>query len=322
MIVGVGFVLTLAAVLPIDGCDFSLSLGDPCASSDDRFITSVVAGDADAVRDELDGGADANARVDDVTPLRCAVNHHQTQVVALLIDHGARANNSTFVEQAVRSGDVEIVRLLLDAGSPQGPALLEIAAGGRPVDLAPGFTPDATPVTPEEAAAITDLLLARGVDPNTTVSGPTPLLWAAFNGRAAMVQLLLDHGAEPNHGGVVDRTLIQFAQLPVGNGDLVPQPSGPIVANVPPLVAAAWTGNVDVATALLAAGADPNLAADEAFTAIYAAAVLGNDAMVQILLDGGADAFPAVREGVMTPADAARAANHPGTAQLLETHAG
>jgi ankyrin repeat protein len=310
-------------LLPIESCDFSLSLGSPCDDSEDRFIEAAVAGDTKTVGEKLDDGADPNRTRDRVTPLRCAVEHHHTDVVALLVEHGARPHNPTFVEHATRSGDVEIVRLLLDAGAEPTVELLDVAAGGSPVDISSDFTQDPRPATADEGAAITKLLLARGLDPNADANGPTPLLWAAFNGRAEVLRLLLAHGADPNRGGVVDQTLIQFAtmQMLIG-GAVLPEPSGPTVANVPPLVAAASTGNLGIATTLLDAGADPNLAADDAFTAMYAAAVLGNNPMVQLLLDRGAVAVPAVRAGVMTPADAARSANHPDTALLLDTGLG
>lgn len=316
--VGVGIVLTISVLL-VRSCDFSLSFGDPCGGSNDRFIEAVVAGETGTVREELDDGADPNESIDDVTPLRCAVGAHRTEVVAMLIDAGARPNNTTFLSDAVSAGDVEIVRLLLDAGSTPTPDLLDTTAGGDPDPLSHS---SAKRATPDEAAVIAELLLARGVDPNADAKGPTPLLWAAFNGRPGVVAALLAHGADPDRGGVVDKTLIQFAQLSAGNGALVPEPSGPTVANVPPLVAAAWTGNLEVATMLLDSGADPNLAADDAFTAIYAAAVLGNDATVQLLFDRGATPVPAVRPGVMTPAEVARAANQPDTATLIDRRSG
>lgn len=73
-----------------------------------------------------------------------------------------------------------------------------------------------------------------------------------------------------------------------------------------------------MAVSLVAAGADPNLAADEAFTPIFAAAVRGDRELVEILLYSGADPVPDVREGVLAPADAARGAGHDEVADLLE----
>jgi uncharacterized protein len=89
------------------------------------------------------------------------------------------------------------------------------------------------------------------------------------------------------------------------------------VENVPPLVGAAWTGQIDIARQLLDAGADPNQAADEAFTALFAAAVRGDDAMVDLLLERGAATVPDVRPGVPAPAEAARLAGHPDLAARL-----
>jgi ankyrin repeat protein len=311
-------VLVAAAAMPDMSCDFELSLS-PCDDTDEDLVGAASRGDSDEVARRLDDGDDPDETDGSVSALRCAVRERHTDVVRLLLDDGAEATAAD-VAEATRAGDVESVRLMLDAGVEPDSGLLQVTAGGSfpegEVDLL-ALVPSES-ASGEESAAIAALLLERGADPNGPFDGPTPLLQAVFNGRVLVAVQLLEHGADPNVGGVVDRELIRLAQLPVGNGELVPQPSGPTVANVPPIVAAAWQGNLEAASLLLDAGADPNLSADDAFTAIYAAAVLGNDAMVTVLLERGASPVPYVRPGVMTPAEAARAANHPGTADLVD----
>ncbi len=315
-------------LLPDLSCDLgSFNIGplfsDPCTTSDDELIRAATDGDVAEVSTRIEQGADPNVFDRSATPMRCAVRHHRGSVVAVLVGAGVRPSNSTIVDDAARAGDVDIVKTLLDSGEPVTNDLLATAAGGPQRELTLGFSTDAKAATPDESAAITSLLLDRGADPNgENASHVTPLLWATYGGRAATVRLLLDHGADPNRGGRVDSTLIRAAQGPIGNGDLVPQPRGAVVDNVPPIVAAAWIGNLDEATALLDAGGDPNVPADDAFTAMYGAAVLGNDAMVQLLLDRGAVPAPVVREGVVTPAQAARAAGRPDLADRLESQAG
>jgi ankyrin repeat protein len=84
------------------------------------------------------------------------------------------------------------------------------------------------------------------------------------------------------------------------------------------LLAAAWKGNAGVATQLLAAGADPDMAAANTYTPLLAAAVRGDRPMVQLLLAHHATPTPKVRPNVPTPADAARLAHHPDVAALLD----
>lgn len=67
-----------------------------------------------------------------------------------------------------------------------------------------------------------------------------------------------------------------------------------------PLIAAALSGNTDVAAALLQAGADVSTVTGE-YTALTAAAVSGNNEMVQMMLRAGADLY--VREGPLSRYD-------------------
>jgi ankyrin repeat protein len=317
---GLGAVLVTAAVIPDLSCSLPDLSIDPCDGRGSDLVDAAARGDTDEVRRRLDSG-ESPARGDNAaSPLRCAVHNSHPTTVALLVERGAYAS-PVDVAEAARIGDVDIARTLLDGGAPAEGAVLAIPAGGSYDDGSFGIHASfpSRDATDEEAVAIATLLLERGADPNGGVQGPSPLLTAAFNGRRQIVALLLAHGADPNHGGPVDRALIEGAQKAAGNPAPLPAPSGASVANVPPIVGAAWTGDLESATLLLDAGADPNLAADDAFTALYGAAVLGNDAMVSLLLEHGAWPVPNVRLGVMAPADAARAANHLTTAALIDS---
>jgi ankyrin len=317
---GLGAVLVTAAVMPDLSCSFDDISFDPCDGRGSDLIDAAARGDTEEVRRRLADGASPGRTDRAVSPLRCAVRNDHPDIVALLVERGAYAS-PVDVAEAARVGDVVSVRILLDHGVPVDSALLAIPAGGSYDDGALGvhaFFPDDRRASDEQAATIAALLLERGADPNADLQGPSPLLSAAFNDRPQIAALLLARGADPDRGGPVDRGLIELARRPIGDVAPVPEPSGPVVANVPPIVAAAWKGDLESATLLLDAGADPDLAADDAFTAMYAAAVLGNEAMVRLLLERGASPQPEVRPGVLTPAEAARAAGHPGAAVLLD----
>jgi ankyrin repeat protein len=189
--------------------------------------------------------------------------------------------------------------------------------------------PDPEPGPVDRAhLAIAGALLDAGADPDAGNAGPSPLLYAAWSGQVETSRLLLARGAHADHGGRVTSTIVRMAQavspgtttgtLPEGVVELLPDPTGDHVENVPPLVGAAWSGQIGIARQLLDAGADPNLAADGAFTALLAAAVRGDRAMVDLLLERGAATDPDVRPGVPAPAVAALLAGHGDIAMRLD----
>jgi ankyrin repeat protein len=309
-----------ASLLQLEGCNLDFAISDPCRNTDDDFIEAAATGDTDAVRDAIEDGADVEQSHGRVTALRCAVNGHHPETVRVLIDAGARPNNSAFLYDAVLAGDVEIVRMFVELG--EKPTYEHLAAtAGLESSLDPQFLTTRSPkrATPEEAATIADMLLTRGADPYGRADQPASLLWASYFGLEPVVAVYLAHGVDPNRGGSVGRGLIEFIQRQgaVAPG-LLPETRAETVDNVPPLVAAAWQGNAPMVRLLLDAGADPNASADDALTPLYAAAVWGYDDVVQLLIDHGANPVPQVRAGVLTPAAVARAGNHPSTAALLD----
>jgi ankyrin repeat protein len=319
LVVGLGIVLIAAVALPFEGCDLEFGLSDACTDADDGLIAAASSGDTDELRERLADGSEPNRPTEGVTSLSCAVANHHADAVVALLEAGAIPTTQHLVD-ATYSGDTAIARSLLDAGAPVETRVLTAAAGDGGTSHRPFSDAPVKAGTPDELLAIATLALERGADPNRATEGPTPLLFAAYNGRESMVALLIAHGADPNLGGQVGADLVRFAQLATPNSDLYPPLSGPMVANVPPIVAATWIGQLAISTRLLDAGADPNLAADEAFTSLYAASLRGDELTVELLLARGADPVPVVRPGVMTPAEVARAANHPHIAQLLDAH--
>jgi ankyrin repeat protein len=106
--------------------------------------------------------------------------------------------------------------------------------------------------------------LAQGISPDARNRyGMTPLALAAEAGNLRIVQLLLEHKANPN------------LALPGGET---------------PLMTAARTGRLEVVQALLAAGADPNAKEDaKGQSALLWAAAEGHADVVQALIEAGAD---------------------------------
>lgn len=109
-----------------------------------------------------------------------AGQNHDPELTKLLLGAGADPNDNESLYHAIPH--VECMRALLDAGT----RIEGTNALGRSLDF-----PDPAPLA---------LLLERGADPNSLVSGTTPpLIWAIKRGRSAThVKLLLDAGADPS----------------------------------------------------------------------------------------------------------------------------
>ncbi|KAL4419244.1 hypothetical protein ABPG77_001182 [Micractinium sp. CCAP 211/92] len=89
-------------------------------------------------------------------------------------------------------------------------------------------------------------------------SGYTPLIYAAREGHAAVVQLLLESGAAPDAATAAGRSTA--------------------------LHRAAWMGHIDVVHTLLAAGATPGLQDADGQTALHKAVQRGHSGVAAVLL--------------------------------------
>ena len=215
---------------------------------------------------------------------------------------------------AVKQGDAARVRKMLDADAALGVARAE--SGESPLLLSIYYGKD----------DIRDLLLERGVpldifeasaagvrarveewlkEDKSLVSafshdGFTPLHLAAFFGRMPAVQLLLAAGAPVNE---------------VSQNPSALRPLHSAVAHRQPQVA------LEIARALIAAGADVNTTQHGGWTALHAAALHGNLPLVRLLLDAGAGPAPKNDTG-KTPADLAKTKNHKQVIALLHERGG
>jgi len=252
-----------------------------CATGDAAVIGKLIAAGADAkaarwngetalmiaarsgtvpgVKLLLEHGAliDATETRKGQNALMWAAAEGHSEVVDLLIASGAHVKSVssggfTPLVFAAQKGDAKSVKSLLNSGLdpnyklPNRMSVLQVAVLG-------------------DKTKVADVLLANGSEANTAdKDGNTPLHLASQSGNLPIVKALLASGANPN---------ALTAEVPVRTGRVAGggafrQQSG----KQPPLFFAARANHKDVMEALVAAGADPKLKAQDGTTLLMAAA--------------------------------------------------
>ena len=180
----------------------SIALNNP-----DRTIVDLL----------LQAGANPNTRtIADVTVLMEAVQTGDSALVARLLQAGGNARATGLASAAAAAGSLPLLRLLASAGANvrehnDQPLRSAVGRNGS-IDvvrflLERGANPRAMDSNGRNALGgavafsnpdIVDLLLDSGADPNQALGSWTPLMDAAMQGDSAMVELLLQRGANPN----------------------------------------------------------------------------------------------------------------------------
>jgi hypothetical protein len=355
----VGF-MTLLSGLALEGCSFDFCR-DECLEDPSPLVAAATAGDLEALEDARPQGPS-----DVATASRCALRFAHDGAAVALVAHGPP--DDRVVREAAGLGAVEVVAAALEQGV-DAQDVLDVVVGeafalglnfnlfgceeGEGVERQASIDQQRTMVRAAvDAGADPDGRLGVGQVPGEgglNRAEMSPLLRASFRGRADLVAVLLEVGADPDHGGAVDVWLIMAAQdlsfgsptssqptsLPEDDavappGDAVwprfhPSPHLPDVPagddprlDVTPLMGAATGGHLDVVELLLDAGADPDVAAADRFVALHAAAARGDRAMTDALLAAGASPSPVLVEGAPRPAETARGFGHDELADHLE----
>ncbi|CAG9467309.1 unnamed protein product [Pedinophyceae sp. YPF-701] len=184
--------------------------------------------------------------------------------------------------------------------------------------------------------------------------GDTPLIVAAANGNAAVVDYLLSRGASPraagllggmpihraassNHAGIITTLIKAGSDVDAPSKTGAPLTwaagSGSVDAikalldagadanyraegGIGALLMAAAQGTAAAVSALLAAGCDPNAEQPRGFSCLHAAADRGEVAMVRALLDAGADVGARDEQG-NTPPEVAAINKHRNVVEVL-----
>jgi len=276
-------------------------------------------------------------------PLHQATRQGHLEMIELLVNHGADVNThaakrvipsplgaikfggQTPLHDASRSGCGACVALLLERG------------GDIQATDSRGLTPLIWAVDAGSLAAVTHLLDA-GVDANIGMGPGIPLHLAAYNGDAAMVELLLDHGASVDVARKDGATaLFRAVSYPEGSKATTPMTTDRLAAistlvnrganvNVrgflgdTPLHQAASHGYTRAIVFLIDHGADANARNDSGSTPLHAAAMQGRTDAVGTLISKGANVN--ARSEHNTPLSLAVRVGHNDSVALLLKHGG
>jgi ankyrin repeat protein len=267
------------------------------------------------------------------------------EIVTALLDAGAEvdalgegANNGlcTPMTMAAWGGHAPMIELLLSRGADPNGAPEQVARRHRPIDTAARHGHTAAVETLIEAGAEYSLehLLMVGArarverilaaDPGAAarlLDGGTPLHLALTSSPgAALLELLLEHGADVAAQDAVGRTALHVAienQLP-GAMLLLLDRGAPI-----DVFAAAGMGDAERVASFLAEDPSQARAAQgDGMTTLFYAAWAGDAQSVRLLLDAGADVSPRVKRlwACLTPLHAALQQRHREVATLLLEH--
>ena len=212
---------------------------------------------------------------------------------------------------AVKNRDLRGIRALIDEGAD-----LDARQPGGATALA-----WAVHLQDHETA---DRLLASGADVNTADEyGDTPLILASANGDQYLIERLVAAGADATAERWSGETALMLA---AGTGvasaiGLLSEGGTPLDATETrrgqtALMWAAAEGHSEVVEALIAAGAEVNLASAEGFTALAFAATSDDVRSIRALLAAGADPNAASQDGSL-PTNIAASYGHADALELL-----
>ncbi len=274
-------------------------------------------GDA-AVADQLvEFGADVNAaRWNGETALMIASGTGNVKIVKALIAHGAKVD-------AVESRKGQNALMWASANNHPDAVQELIKAGANPNTASKsGFTPLVFAAETGDVRSATALLAAKADVNHTVPPGVTPLVIAVTAGKAKVADVLIANGADVSVKDRTGNTALHIAAQ-AGDVELVSKlvakganvnaktnqtqaaggrggggggffrgPSG----EQTPLMLAARANHPDVMKALVAAGADPKLRAQDGATLLMAAANSGHVETVEYAWSLDQDSIKAVND--------------------------
>ncbi len=258
------------------------SLAKEKTSLNKELLYAVAREDVAAIKTALEKGADINAEPFGETPLEAAIRRARLEVVQLLLEKGADPNGKD------EHGTTPLQWAFRPVGKRERSLVNLLGCSGFNgacnVARFPA-SPDAESLD-EREAAIVRLLLRHGADPNTNLMNGTVLTWAAFHGDENLVKLLLSKGVDVNARTWSGATALQWAAI--GGHETVVKLLERHGA-VRTLHDAAMIGDKEEVKRFLRKGADTSGKNVCGRTPLMEAAWGGNPETIRVLLKNGAD---------------------------------
>ncbi|GAM38990.1 hypothetical protein TCE0_034r10167 [Talaromyces pinophilus] len=256
------------------------------------------------------------------SPLMIAADEGHTEAVKQLLNLGADVNLSSEkaqcpLNQALLSNHVETARVLLEAGA-------------NPNDQDKfGFAPMTIACRNLETA---NLLISAGADPSADlVGGATILHFAARAGNVALIKRLLELGmpVDLTEGSVSNGRTALYRAVEVYKLETVEillhhgaSPNHVVQTGWTPTLLAARLGNYEIIKTLVRNGADTQATCQpESWTALHVASQEGHRLVVRLLLDAGWDVNAQDAAG-HTPLKLAKTAGHEAVGAVLKQAGG
>ena len=247
-------------------------------------------------------------------PLIKAVEKGNTDMVKLLLEHGAKQEMGWAITEAIRNEHAEIVQLLSERGAQvdddhqfedemlDQPALVTASMNGNSNIVKLLLEHGAkkylgwalTEATWKEHDEIIQLLLEHGAQVDDDrfdyfMLDEPPLVAASISGNTNIVKLLLEHGAKKHLGWALTEAIkhkhIEVAKVLLERGVSVDEINDD---DRTPLIEASQNGHTDVVKLLLDKGAQIDIASTNGWTALTKASQNGHTDVVILLLDKGA----------------------------------
>ncbi len=269
------------------------------------LMWAVAAGNHEVARLLLERGADVHARsLSGFSPILFAAREGNVEMARLLLDAGARVNDAdttgvTPLHAATVRGHAPLALFLLDRGADataDKPGYTALHWAAAKVELSEYPTRYGTWHEWSVLGGIVDgrmalvkALLAKGANPNATLTKPTPrfsnegggyralgstpLFMAASNGDTETMKILVAAGADPNARNNDESTVLIAA---------VGRPSGDAQDPIPQKIA------LEGVKLAIEMGMDVNAADKLGETALHTAAYLGHDQIIKYLVEHGA----------------------------------
>jgi len=305
-------------------------------------------GHENVVRTLLDRGADIAVATPESgqTPLHVAAGQPSFAMVQLLLDRGADVSattpkGATPLHLAAQEGFADAVELLVRKGADiMGPDnwghtplhLACVAGHERSVERLVVQCPSVSVATntagaPPSQDEANDVIakIRSGLLSAKSVKGQTALHVAAGLGKAGVVEILIDRGADVAIADSDGDTPVIAAYRGKHN-ELVKffldrdlRVTSDASGWTKVLRSAAFTGDFSTVMLLLDAGVQDNVDPETGLNALVMAGASGHEAIVRLLLQHGSDVFPTIRDGY-TILMAAAEGGHEEVVRLLIEH--